>query len=124
VKEQEAKLAALKARLAQAGKATRGRLLPHPRAIQGYLANLLRLIEADPARARQELLAFVAPLVLTPTPEGYKVTGALNMTIALVRGAQKLETPEGSASGVSGLNGSGGELVDLPETFWPVTMML
>jgi plasmid stabilization system protein ParE len=42
----------------------------HPKVIEAYLRNLLTLLEAEPARGREILSCFVAPIVMTPQVEG------------------------------------------------------
>jgi hypothetical protein len=61
--------------------------VPHPAAITAYLKNLWTLLETDPARGREILSRFVAPVVLTPNAEGpgrsYRATGAFNLSFFL-----------------------------------------
>jgi hypothetical protein len=51
------------------------------------LANLFTLLETDPARGREILSRFVAPIVMTPEAEGparrYRATGAFNISFFL-----------------------------------------
>ena len=83
LKEEESKLHSLKGQEASAAAKAGPEVIPHPKAIEGFLVNLLRLLETDPVRARQELVAFMPPFVLTPTPEGYRATGAFDMNVLL-----------------------------------------
>jgi hypothetical protein len=63
------------------------RSVPDPAAIAGYLTNLFALLETDPARGREILSRFVAPIVMTPETNGpdrgYRVTGAFNLAFFL-----------------------------------------
>jgi hypothetical protein len=77
----------------------------------------LRLLKADPIRAREALLASMGRLVLTPTTDGYRLTGAFNLTIALYT-----KTPEVSTSEVSGKSGSGGRICATYKVFEEVSI--
>ena len=63
-------------------------MVPHPATIAAYLKNLWPLLDTDPARGREILSRFVAPVVLTPmNAEGpgrsYRATGAFNFAFFL-----------------------------------------
>jgi len=87
LREEEAQLGKLKAeRTAMAKRAGPG-VVPQPKAIAGYVKNLLALLETDSTRGREILARFVAPIVMTPKAEGpdrgYRATGAFNMSFFL-----------------------------------------
>jgi len=87
LRDEEAQLGRFKAERTAAAKETPVRVLPHPAAIAGYLKNLWALLDADPARGREILARFVAPIVMTPEAEGpvrrYRATGAFNLSFLL-----------------------------------------
>jgi site-specific DNA recombinase len=79
IRDEEAKVAALRASAAERRKVLPN-VLPHPKIIEGYLRNLLTLLDADPVQGREILARYIQPLVLTPTEDGgYKITGAFNV---------------------------------------------
>jgi hypothetical protein len=81
--EEEAHLGRLKAERAAATKEARPPAVPAPAVIAAYLTNLLVLLQTDPARGREILSRFVAPIVMTPEPgpvRGYRATGAFNLS--------------------------------------------
>jgi hypothetical protein len=104
LRDEEAQLGRLKGERVGAAKGTGATVVPHPATIAGYLKNLLGLLETDPARGREILSRFVAPIVMTPEVEGpnrrYRATGAFNLSFFLT-GAS---SPE-SRSGKSGCAG-------------------
>ncbi len=87
LREEEALLVRLKADRTTAAKDPALRVIPHPKAIEAYLRNLFTLLDTDPARGREILSRFVAPIVMTPEIEGparrYRATGAFNMSFFL-----------------------------------------
>jgi hypothetical protein len=97
LREEETALAAAKTRLAAAADETRPKILPHPRVIQSYVS---RLLEADPARARELLARHMPPLVLAPEGRSYRMTGGFNLSVPLDNGATG--EPEAMISRVGG----------------------
>ena len=101
--DEEAQLAKLKADRSAATQAPPSpRIVPHPATIAAYLKNLWALLETDPARGRDVLSSFIAPVVLTPmNAEGpgrsYQATGAFNLSFFL--------SGDFSGSGISGCAG-------------------
>lgn len=89
LRDEESHLTELKAARAAASTTAANpvRPIPHPTVISGYLENLRTLLETDPARGRDVLSRFVAPVVLTPNAEGpgrsYRATGAFNFSVLL-----------------------------------------
>lgn len=71
-----------------------------PERIQGYIGNLVGVLETDPARGRERLGRHLAQVTMTPEGEGpsrtYRATGAFNLS-TLLREA-------------SGKSGSGGRI--------------
>jgi hypothetical protein len=78
-------LSALRARVSEQTRA-QPVAMPHPKIIEGYIRNLLTVLEGDPAQAREILARHIQPLVLTPTDDGYQVTGAFDLA-TVVRAA-------------------------------------
>ena len=94
--------------------AARPNVIPHPKVVEGYLANLVKLLEDDPTRGRQALARHLPPLVLQLENVGdtvrYKVAGAFDLGICLDE-AQATKTPAPcSGAGVFVEVGSGGRL--------------
>jgi DNA invertase Pin-like site-specific DNA recombinase len=88
LRDEETQLAKLKADRASTPVAPVPRIVPHPATIAAYLKNLWTLLDTDPARGRDVLSRFVAPVVLTPlNAEGpgrsYRATGAFNFSFFL-----------------------------------------
>ena len=87
LREEEAQLGRLKSERTVAAKRGAHRVLPEPAVIEGYLKNLVSVLETDPARGREILSRFVAPIVMTPEIEGparrYRATGAFNLSFFL-----------------------------------------
>lgn len=83
LREEEVLLVRLKAERTTAAKDPALRVVPHPKAIEAYFRNLFTLLDTDPARGREILSRFVAPIVMTPEIEGparrYRATGAFNL---------------------------------------------
>lgn len=96
-------------RLATPGPVRRS--LPSAATIAGYLKGLLALLETDPARGRELLSRFVAPVVMNPERDGskrvYRATGAFDLSFLLTAAA--------SGSSRSGKSGCAG-LMNLPFT--------
>ena len=114
LKVEEARRRALAAQLAQVVAAARPNVIPHPKVVEGYLANLVTLLEDDPARGRQALARHLPPLVLQLERVGdivrYKVTGAFDLGVCLDE-AQATKNPAPvSGAGVFVEVGSGGRI--------------
>jgi hypothetical protein len=81
-RDEEAQLGRLKSERVAAARAGGPRVLPDP-----TVRNLFTLLETDPARGREILSRFVAPIVMTPETEGpvrrYRATGAFNLSFFL-----------------------------------------
>jgi hypothetical protein len=69
LREEEVQLVRLKANRITIAKNPALRVIPHPKAIEAYLRNLFMLLDTDPARGREILSRFVAPIVMTPEIE-------------------------------------------------------
>lgn len=82
IKTEETKLSALRARASERPRA-QPVAIPHPKIIEGYIRNLLTVLEGDPAQAREILARHIQPLVLTPTHDGYQVTGAFDLATVI-----------------------------------------
>ena len=85
LRDEEAQLVKLKTDRAASTQRPSPRVVPHPATIAAYLKNLWPLLETDPARGREILSRFVAPVVLTPVnAEGpgrsYRATGAFGIS--------------------------------------------
>src|SRR3954462_4262565 len=65
--------AGLRTRAAELSK-DRPKTVPHPRIIEGYLRNLVAILDGDRRRARDILAKHLSQLVLTPGAEGYRIT--------------------------------------------------
>lgn len=89
VKEEEERLTALRSRAAELGRA-RQKTVPHPKTIEGYLRNLVAIMDGDRSRARSVLAKHLGQLVLTPGEGGYQITGAFGLHL----------TPEGEVGGL------------------------
>jgi site-specific DNA recombinase len=87
LRDEEIQLGRLRTELSAAARKGAPRSVPDPAAIAGYLTNLFALLETDPARGREILSRFVAPIVMTPetngADRGYRVTGAFNLAFFL-----------------------------------------
>jgi site-specific DNA recombinase len=94
IKSEEAKLAALRAKASERLRA-QPVALPHPKIIEGYIRNLLTVLEGDPAQAREILTRHIQPLVLTPTEDGYQITGAFDLA-TVIQGADSGVSDNGS----------------------------
>jgi site-specific DNA recombinase len=81
LKTEEERLSTAKARLAATAATVRPRIIPHPRVIEGYIANLLAVLEKDPTRGRETLAKHMPPLVMTPDARGYRATGGFNLSV-------------------------------------------
>jgi site-specific DNA recombinase len=79
----EQRVTDLKGRLADRANA-RPKTLPHPKIIEGYLRNVLAVLEGDRERARQILARHIEPVIITPMDDGrWKLTGALNLSTVI-----------------------------------------
>jgi hypothetical protein len=83
---EEARLATLKAdQAARRPRPIRPLVVP-PERIQGYIGNLVGVLETDPARGRERLGRHLAQVVMTPEGEGpsrtYRATGAFNLLLS------------------------------------------
>jgi site-specific DNA recombinase len=84
LKEDEADLARLRGDLEAATRENRPGVLPHPRVIEGFLSQLMALLETDQDRARVLLKRYMPPLVVTPLDGGvFKVTGGFDLEATL-----------------------------------------
>ncbi|HEY0714352.1 MAG TPA: hypothetical protein VGF45_16840 [Polyangia bacterium] len=80
VKREEDTLGRLRSDLAVATKANQPRVLPHPKVIESFLANMLQILESDEQRARSMLKRFMPPLIITPQADGtHRLTGGLDL---------------------------------------------
>lgn len=75
--------AALRARLVQATREERPKIIPHSSVIRAYIDNLLALLGTDKEKARELLRRHMPPLVLTPEAAGYRITGGFNLSLLL-----------------------------------------
>jgi DNA invertase Pin-like site-specific DNA recombinase len=89
VKEEEERLTTLRGRAVDLGRA-RQKTVPHPKTIEGYLRNLVAILDGDRTRAREILAKHLGHLVLTPGKNGYQITGAFGLHL----------TPEGEVGGL------------------------
>ena len=94
IKTEETKLSALRARASERPR-TQPVAIPHPKIIEGYIRNLLTVLEGDPVQAREILARHIQPLVLTPTEVGYQITGAFDLA-TVIRGADGGVSDNGS----------------------------
>ena len=99
VKEEEEQLAGLRTRAADLSKA-RPKTVPHPRIIEGYLRNLVAILDGDRRRARDILAKHLGQLVLTPGPDGYKITGAFGLALSAEGGVEGGVCDSSSSGGV------------------------
>lgn len=88
LKDEEAQLQTAQARLTALKASTDPlRALPPPHVVEGYLADLLGTLEADPVKGRQLLALHLGSILLTPKNEGpdrfYQATGALNLRVSV-----------------------------------------
>lgn len=84
LKLDEANLARLRGDLEAAIRANQPRVLPHPKVIEGFLSQLLTLLETDQDRARALLQRYMPHLIVTPLPDGgFKVTGGFDLEATL-----------------------------------------
>jgi hypothetical protein len=82
IRGEEEKLSVLRSKTAERAR-VRPATIPHPKIIEGYIRNVLTIVEGDPARGREILARHIQPLVLTPTDDGYGITGAFDLTTAI-----------------------------------------
>jgi hypothetical protein len=89
LKDEETQLQTAKARLAALkASADTLRTLPPSHVVEGYLTDLLSILEADPVKGRQLLALHLGSILLTPKTEGpdhFSVTGALVLQVAGAR---------------------------------------
>ncbi|HXS23833.1 MAG TPA: recombinase family protein [Gemmatimonadales bacterium] len=79
----EQRVADIKGKLAERTR-ERPKTLPHPRIIEGYLRNVLAILEGDPERTRMVLTGNLEPVIITPMADGrWQLSGALNLTAIL-----------------------------------------
>lgn len=98
VRAEEAKLSTIKSRVTEHAR-VQPATIPHPKVIEGYIRNLLTIIDGDPVRGREILARHIQPLVLTPAPDGvYQITGAFDLATA-IRGDDHGETAGVSDNG-------------------------
>jgi hypothetical protein len=84
LKEDEANLARVRGALEAATRENQPRVLPHPKVIEGFLAQLLSLLETDQDHARGVLKRYMPPLVLTPLDGGSrKISGGFDLEATL-----------------------------------------
>ncbi len=84
LKEDEASLARVRGQLEAATRENQPRVLPRPKVIEGFLAQLLALLETDQDRARGLLKRYMPPLVLTPLDGGgFKISGGFDLEATL-----------------------------------------
>jgi hypothetical protein len=106
LRDEEAKLAALRTAAVQRAMVP-ANVLPHPRIIEGYLRNVLTLIEGDPIEGREILGRHIQPLVLTPRPDGgYDITGAFNVgAVVAAEGGARVTDNESRRDTLRALSG-------------------
>jgi hypothetical protein len=68
----------------------------------------LAIVEGDPARGREILARHIQPLVLTPTDDGYGITGAFDLATAI----------HAADNGVSENGSRRDPLPPFSDTFW------
>ena len=79
----EQRVADLKTRVAEQVR-HRPRTLPHPKIIEGYLRNLVAVLDGDRERARQALTRHLEPVIISPMDDGrWRLTGALNLSTVI-----------------------------------------
>ena len=69
-KREEDALAKLRTELTAATRDNQPRVLPHPKVIETFLANMMQVLETDPARGKSQLKQFMPPVVITPQADG------------------------------------------------------
>jgi hypothetical protein len=115
LRDEEAKLATLKTAAVQRAMVP-ANVLPHPRIIEGYLRNLLTLIEGDPVEGREILARHIQPLVLTPRADGgYDITGAFNVGAAIAAESEARVTDNESRRD---------GLWSFPHTWMPIALLV
>jgi len=101
LRDEEQELARLKAERTATARENKVQAVPPPEVIAGYLKNLFAVLDADPARGRELLSRFVAPIVMTPEGKSpnrhYRATGAFDLSFIL--------TASSNRSGKSGCAG-------------------
>jgi site-specific DNA recombinase len=94
LRDEEAQLTRVKVERTASIRGTARPVLPNAVAIAGHFRNLLAVLEADPARGRELLSRFVAPVVMTPEVDAsvgaetagkgparrYRATSAFNLS--------------------------------------------
>lgn len=76
--EEERRLTSLRSQLA----VTKTQIvIPHPKTIEGYLNDVLGMLQKDVPQGRALLQKVMQPLVLTPEADGYRITGGFNLNI-------------------------------------------
>jgi hypothetical protein len=79
----EQRVAVIKGKLGER-TSDRPKTLPHPRIIEGYLRNVLAVLEGDRERTRIILTGNLEPVIITPMVDGrWQLSGALNLTTVL-----------------------------------------
>ena len=80
----EQRVADIKGKLAERTR-ERPKALPHPRIIEGYLRNVLAVLEGDRERARMLLTRNLEPVIITPMADGrWQLSGALNVADSII----------------------------------------
>jgi DNA invertase Pin-like site-specific DNA recombinase len=109
LREEEARVGALKRRLASATRESRPRILPHPRLIQKCIDQLLAFLEVDTEKARAALARHMPPLILTPDRGTYRITGGFNLSLFVEEEPSSAAAPAGESM-ISEVGGTGIEL--------------
>jgi site-specific DNA recombinase len=100
LKEEEERLVALRTKAAALSQA-RPKTVPHPRIIEGYLRNLLAILDGDRTRAHEALAKHLGRLVLTPGENGgYQITGAFGLSLGAGDEVTGLVCDNSSSGGV------------------------
>ena len=94
IRSEEGKVSALRLKSTERTR-TQPPAIPHPKIIEGYIRNLLTLLEGDPEQGREILARHIQPFVLTPTDDGYQITGAFDLA-TVIRSADRGVSENGS----------------------------
>ena len=103
LRRDEQRVTEIKGKLAERAR-ERPKTLPHPRIIEGYLRNVLAILDGDRERARMVLTRNLEPVIITPMVDGrWQLNGALNLTTVLsdsARSSAGRVTENASSGGV------------------------
>ncbi len=91
---EERALAALEAQL-EALRPRRSKVVPHPAAVATYVTRLAEVLEAgDLVRTGDILRSALAPFKMSPTPSGYRLSGAINLSADLSCSGGAIQWPD------------------------------